>query len=87
MQVTRNNLDCVSALILTLYRTFKNIVMDLMVKKKKDLARKLYQKLYHRNISRKNISEKNGGKRSCLKRIRSYETGEEGGGSRHSFAR
>ena len=25
-------------------------------------------------------------KRSCLKRIRGYDTGEEGGGSRHSFA-
>ena len=31
--------------------------MDLMVKKI-DLARKLYQKLYHGNISRKNISNK-----------------------------
>ena len=27
------------------------------------------------------------GKRSCLKRIRDYNTGEERGGSRHSFAR
>ena len=28
-----------------------------------------------------------GRKRSCLKRIRSYNTGKEGGGSRHSFAK
>ena len=27
-----------------------------------------------------------GSKRSCLKRIRSYYTGKEGVGSRHSFA-
>ena len=27
------------------------------------------------------------GKRSCLKRIRGYDTEEEKGGSRHSFAR
>ena len=26
-----------------------------------------------------------GGKRSCLKRIRGYDTGKEGGGSSHSF--
>ena len=26
-----------------------------------------------------------GGKRSCLKRIRGYDTGKDGGGSRHSF--
>ena len=26
-----------------------------------------------------------GVKKSCLKRIRGYNTGEEGGGSRHSF--
>ena len=26
-------------------------------------------------------------KRSCLKRIRGYDTGEEGGRSRYSFAR
>ena len=30
---------------------------------------------------------KNGEKRSCLKRNRGYYTGEEGGGSRHCFAR
>ena len=28
-----------------------------------------------------------GGKRSCLKRIRGYDTGKEGGRSRHSFAK
>ena len=28
-----------------------------------------------------------GGYRSCLKKIRGYDTGEEEGGSRHSFAR
>ena len=26
------------------------------------------------------------GKRSCVKRIRGFDTEEEGGGSRHSFA-
>ena len=26
------------------------------------------------------------GKRSCLKRIKGYDTGQGGGGSRHSFA-
>ena len=26
-----------------------------------------------------------GGKRSCLKRIRDYDTGKEGGGTSHSF--
>ena len=31
--------------------------------------------------------KKNSGKGSCLKRIRGYNTGEEGGGSRHSFAK
>ena len=28
-----------------------------------------------------------GSKRSCLKRIRGYDTGKEGGGSSHSFAK
>ena len=28
-----------------------------------------------------------GRKRSCLKRIRVYDTGKKGGGSRHSFAK
>ena len=28
-----------------------------------------------------------GGKRSCLKRIRGYDTGKDGGGSRHCFAK
>ena len=28
-----------------------------------------------------------GGKRSCLKRIRGYDTGKEAGGSRYSFAK
>ena len=28
-----------------------------------------------------------GGKRSCLKRIRGCDTGKEGGGSSHSFAK
>ena len=28
-----------------------------------------------------------GSKRSCLKRIRSFDTGKEGGGSSHSFAK
>ena len=28
-----------------------------------------------------------GGKRSCLKRIRGYNTGKDEGGSRHSFAK
>ena len=28
-----------------------------------------------------------GGKWSCLKRIRGYNTGKEGGGSSHSFAK
>ena len=28
-----------------------------------------------------------GGKKSCLKRIRGYDTGKEGGGSSHSFAK
>ena len=27
------------------------------------------------------------GKRSCLKRIRGYDTGKDGGGSRHSFTK
>ena len=31
------------------------------------------------------VTEKNGRKRSCLKRIRGYDLGEEGGGSRHSL--
>ena len=48
------------------------------------------------DLARKNISGKlmifgsgrqNGGKRSCLKRISGYDTGKEGGVSRHSFAR
>ena len=56
----------------------------------------MYQKIYQGNISRKNISnklmilgsdKKNGGKRSCLKRISSYNTGEEGGGTGHSYAK
>ena len=28
-----------------------------------------------------------GGKRSCLKRIMGYDTGKNGGGSRHSFTK
>ena len=28
-----------------------------------------------------------GRKKSCLKRIRGYDTGKEGGGSRHSFTK
>ena len=33
------------------------------------------------------ITAEFGGKRSCLKRIKHYNTGEEGGGSRNCFAR
>ena len=33
---------------------------------------------------RKKSAEFHGGKKSCLKRIGCYDTGEEGGGSRHS---
>ena len=72
----------------TLFGTWNNIVMDLM-HKNIDLPRKdISKKLMIFGSDRKN----DGilffvGKRSCLKKIRGYNTEEDGGGSRYSFAR
>ena len=40
-----------------------------------------------KNVVEKCSVEMFGEKMSCLKRIRGYNTGEERGGNRHSFAR
>ena len=86
--IRKNNYVCKSAVKFTLFRTLNNIVMDLM-HKNIDLPRKdISKKLMIFGSDRKN----DGilffvGKRSCLKKIRGYNTEEDGGGSRYSFAR
>ena len=66
----------------------KNIVMDLIVYKNIDLARKdMSNKLMVFKGNRKGEILLLGGKRSCLKRVRGYNTGEEEGGSRYYFAK
>ena len=54
--------------------------MDLMVQKYR-----FGKERYIKQI--KKITTEFGEKRPCLKRIRGYNTEEERGGSRHSFAR
>ena len=44
-------------------------------------------KIYQTNKWYSGVTVKNGGKKSCLKRIRGYYTGECVGGSRYSLAR
>ena len=63
---------CVNSLKFTLFRTFKNIVMDLMVQK--------YRFSKGRYIKQISLLDK-----FMFKKVRSYNTGKEGGGSRHSF--
>ena len=62
--------------------------MDLMVLKyrfeiRKDMSNKLV--IFESNRKKGGVLSF-GGKR-CLKRIRGYNTGKEGGGSSHSFAK
>ena len=68
-----------------LFRTFKKIVMDKNIDfTRKDIPNNLM--IFGSDKNNGGIPPF-GGKRSCLKRIRGYNAGEEGGGSRHSFAR
>ena len=68
-----------------IYLIFKNI-MDLMVEKYR-FGKERYIKQINDICEGQKITMKFGGKRSCLKRIRVYNTWEERGGSRHSFGR
>ena len=63
--------------------------MNLMVSKNIDLIRKdMSNKLMIFGSSRKEGGVPMfGGKRSCLKRSKGYNTGKEGHGSRHSFTK
>ena len=74
---------CINALVFTLFRTFKNIIMDLMVQKYR-FDNERYIRWINDIWEWQKMTTEFGGKRSCLKRIRSYNTGEERGGSRHS---
>ena len=60
--------------------------MDLMVQKYR-FGKERYIKQINDIWEGQKITAEFGGKRSCLKRIRGYNTGEERGRSRHSFAR
>ena len=60
--------------------------MDLMVQKYRFGKGRYIKQINDMQESQKIMAEL-GGKRSYLKRIRDYDTGEERGGSRHSFAR
>ena len=59
--------------------------MDLMVQKYR-LGKERYIKQINDIWERQKITVEFGGKRSCLKRIRGFNTGEGRGGSRYSFA-
>ena len=82
--IIRNNLG-LSTLIFILFRTFKNIIMDLMIQKYR-LGKEIYIKQVNTWEWQK-IMVAFSRKRSCLKRIRGYNTEDESRGSRHSFAR
>ena len=60
--------------------------MDLMVQKYR-FGKERYIKQINDIWEGQKIMAEFGRKRSCLKRIRGYNTGEERGGSGHSFAR
>ena len=69
------------------YLELSKTVMYLMVWKyrfAKDMSNKLMMFGIYRNIGGVMLFS---GKRSCLKRIRGYDTGKDGGGSRRSFAK
>ena len=69
------------------YLELSKTVMDLMVWKDrlaKDISNKLMMFWSNRIIGGVLPF---GGKRSSLKRIKGYDTGKNGGGSRHSFAK
>ena len=69
------------------YLELSKTVMDLMVWKyrlAKDISNKLMMFWSNRIIG--GVLQF-GGKRSSLKRIKGYDTGKNGGGSRHSFAK
>ena len=72
-------------MLFTLFRAFENI-MDLMVQKYRS-GKEWYIKQINDIWEWQKIRTEFSGKRSCLKRIRGYKTGEERGGSMHSFAR
>ena len=57
--------------------------MDLMVEKYRFCKERYFKQIIFRSDK---IMAEFGRKRSCLKRIRGYNTGEEGGGIRLSFA-
>ena len=60
--------------------------MDLMVQKYR-FGKERYIKQINDIQESQKIMTEFGGKRSYLKRIWDYDTGEERGGNRHSFAR
>ena len=69
------------------YLELSKTVMDLMVWKYR-FAKDMSNKLMACGSNRKKGGiPLFGGKRSCLKRIRCYDTGKDGGGSRHSFTK
>ena len=60
--------------------------MDLMVQKYR-FSKERYIKQINDIWEWQKITAEFGRKKSCLKRIRGYNAGEERGGSRYSFAR
>ena len=68
-----------------IYLELWKTVMDLMVWRfAKDMSNKLM--IFKSNRKTGGVPSF-GGKRSCLKRIRGYNTGKDEGRSRHSFAK
>ena len=69
------------------YLELSKTLMDLMIWKyrfAKDMSNKLMTFESNRKIGGVPLF---GRKKSCLKRIRGYDTGKDGGGSRHSFTK
>ena len=69
------------------YLELSKTLMDLMIWKyrfAKDISNKLMTFESNRKIGGVPLF---GRKKSCLKRIRGYDTGKDGVGSRHSFAK
>ena len=69
------------------YLELSKTLMDLMIWKyrfAKDMSNKLMTFESNRKIGGVPLF---GRKKLCLKRIRGYDTGKDGGGSRHSFTK
>ena len=87
--IISNNLGLIiiSDLIFTFVWTFKNIIMDQMVQKYRFGKERYIRQINNIREWQKIMAEFGRKKVTCLKRIKGYNTGEERGGSRHSFAR